>query len=153
MRDQAPIFTSISTAPRRIYATFFQAPRTSSDNLEEPTREFPVTQGRHSDPDMHEAGEILNDCGAKRASRIVVPTGALSSPERHAACLRPASWQSWEPDRGDGSRTAVRYCRSPQSDEAGRRWPRNRHRLSGECAGKTEGAPPGRGSRFPEQPV
>src|SRR6188768_4290810 len=90
MRDQAPIFTSISTAPRRIYATFFQAPRTSSDNLEEPTREFPVTQGRHSDPDMHEAGEILNDCGAKRASRIVVPTGALSSPERHAACLRPS---------------------------------------------------------------
>src|SRR6476661_1981434 len=56
--------------------------------------DFLSPSGRHTDPDMHEGGEILNDCGAKRASRIVVPTTCVAFTERDARCLRPAGWRS-----------------------------------------------------------
>ena len=62
--------------------------------------------------------------------------GALRSPERHAACLRSASGRRRNLTAGfpRGRGTAVCRCRSAAVRQAARRWPRNRHRLSGECA-------------------
>ena len=155
MREQAAIFTSISAAPRGMYAPFSQAPSTSSDNLAGPTRGFPVTPGRHTDPDMHEGKEILNDCGAKRASRIGVPTMRCVLPSAMPLALDLPAGRRRNLTVGfhRGRRTAVCRCRSAAVRPAARRWPRNRHRLSGECAGKTEAARPDHSSRRSGRPI
>lgn len=156
MREQAAIFTSISAAPRGMYAPFSQAPSTSSDNLAGPTRGFPVTPGRHTDPDMHKGG--------RDSERLRCKAGVAYRCPNNVRCVLPSAMPlAFDLPAGRrrnltvgfhrGCRTAVCCCRSAAVRPAARRWPRNRHRLSGECAGKTEAARPDRGSRRSGRPI
>lgn len=100
-------------------------------------------------------GEILNDCGAKRASRIGVATMrcVLPSAMPLAFDLPAGRRRNLTVGFHRGRRTAVCCCRSAAVRPAARRWPRNRHRLSGECAGKTEAARPDHSSRRSGRPI
>ena len=119
--------------------------------------DFLSPPGRHSDPDMHKGG-------GRDSERLRCKAGVAYRCPNNVRCVLPSAMPlAFDLPAGRrrnltvgfhrGCRTAVCCCRSAAVRPAARRWPRNRHRLSGECAGKTEGAPPGRGSRFPEQPV
>jgi hypothetical protein len=156
MRDQAPIFTSISAAPRGMYAPFPQPQEHHLTTWRGRQGDFLSPRGRHSDPDMHQGG--------RNSERLQCKAGVAYRCPNKVRCVHPSAMPlAFDLPAGRrrnltvgfhrGPRTAICCCRSAAVRPAARRLPRNRHRLSGECAGETEAARPGRGSRRSGRPI